>query len=197
MLQKKTTRCSEVEEKDLTSVKITCVFCGRKRKKGLSRSALFCTKHCQTRWQDSHPGELPIPIQGVPTLLVTKDSHHASVHAHFWLASCMLALPILLMKNIPRFCSAVHFFTSQLATQMLRESRFCYNVAFSRVLYVVVMVQPGTCNTSVSPEGGGGGGGSTPLFTVSHSTVWYIAGINCTGVGSFHGGAISSLLPIS
>ena len=52
---------SVVEEKDLTSVKITCVFCGRKRKKGLSRSALFCTKHCQTRWQDSHPGETPSP----------------------------------------------------------------------------------------------------------------------------------------
>jgi hypothetical protein len=50
-------------EGDLTTVKITCMFCGRKRKKGLSRSALFCTKHCQTRWQDSHPGESPVPVE--------------------------------------------------------------------------------------------------------------------------------------
>lgn len=50
-----------MEEKDLNSVKITCVFCGRRRKKGLSRSSLFCTKHCQTRWQECHPGETPSP----------------------------------------------------------------------------------------------------------------------------------------
>lgn len=58
-----------VEEKDLSSVKITCVFCGRQRKRGLSRSTLFCTKHCQTRWNEAHPGETPSP--GVQTLVLS------------------------------------------------------------------------------------------------------------------------------
>lgn len=52
-------RSSVVEEKDVTSVKITCVFCGRRRKKGLSRSDMFCTKHCQLSWQEAHPDQKP------------------------------------------------------------------------------------------------------------------------------------------
>ena len=42
----------EEEEEELASEKITCIYCGRHRKKGLCRSDMFCTRHCQLRWQE-------------------------------------------------------------------------------------------------------------------------------------------------
>ena len=42
----------EEEEKELASAKITCIYCGRHRKKSLCRSDMFCTKYCQLRWQE-------------------------------------------------------------------------------------------------------------------------------------------------
>ena len=53
------------EEKELASAKITCIYCGRHRKKSLCRSDMFCTRHCQLRWQElesSQVGRLCLQI---------------------------------------------------------------------------------------------------------------------------------------
>ena len=42
----------EEEDKELASAKITCIYCDRHRKKSLCRSDMFCTRHCQLRWQE-------------------------------------------------------------------------------------------------------------------------------------------------